>query len=344
MIIFLIASATAWFVGRRMRTPVAARLYIIGLLYLGFLAIELFLPGGDPEPWLILGGLALVVIAYRAVFLKLRGRAREVQAEREAEGAADASTEGPFSQVELERYARHIVLREVGGPGQRALKDAKVLVVGAGGLGSPALLYLGAAGVGTIGVIDDDVVDLSNLQRQIVHADERIGQPKVFSAQASVLAINPHVTIRPYHRRLTPEIAEDLFAEYDLILDGSDSFATREVVNRAAVACGKPVVAGAITQWEGQVTIYDPAGGAPCLACVFPEAPAPGLAPSCAEAGVIGALPGIVGSVMALEAIKEVTGAGTTLRGALLTWDGLDADARRITVKRRDDCPVCGDI
>ena len=193
-------------------------------------------------------------------------------------------------------------------------------------------------------MIDDDTVSLSNLQRQVVHTDARSGQPKVFSAEAGVHAINPHVTLRPYNRRLTPEIAQELFDEYDLILDGSDSFETRRLVNEAAVSTGKPLIAGAITQWEGQVTIYDPAGGAPCLTCLFPEPPAPGLAPGCAEAGVIGALPGIVGSVMALEAIKEITGAGTTLRGRMLLWDGLDADARRVTVLRREDCPTCGDI
>ena len=353
MILVLLLAAALWGLGWWMRTPVSARLYMIGLLYVVVLFVQFALPpghplretlGGGPDQWLVLGGMVALVLLYRMAFLRLRGRARTVQAAREADAAPDAPAQGPFSPVELERYARHIVLREVGGTGQRRLKDAKVLVVGAGGLGSPALLYLGAAGVGTIGVIDDDAVDLSNLQRQIAHADQRIGQPKVFSAQAAVTALNPHVAIRPYNRRLTAEIAEALFADYDLILDGSDAFATRDLVNRAAVATGKPVVAGAITQWEGQVTIYDPAGGAPCLACLFPEPPAPGLAPACAEAGVIGALPGIVGSVMALEAIKEITGAGTPLRGAMLIWDGLDADARRIAVARRADCPVCGDL
>ncbi|MDB2407762.1 HesA/MoeB/ThiF family protein [Jannaschia sp.] len=349
MMLVLILAAALWGVGVVLKTPVQARLYMIGLLYVAVLFVQLVLPAGHPlreslggsaAQWLILGGLVVAILIYRAGLTRVRGRAEAVQAEREQTPVPS----GPFSAVELERYARHIVLREIGGPGQRRLKQAKVLVIGAGGLGSPALLYLGAAGVGTIGVIDDDTVDLSNLQRQIIHTDARSGVPKVFSAQTALGEINPHVTLRPYHRRLTAEIAEDLFAEYDLILDGSDSFATRDMVNRAAVATGKPVVAGAITQWEGQLTIYDPAGGAPCLACLFPEAPAPGLAPSCAEAGVVGALPGIIGSAMALEAIKEITGAGTPLRGALLTWDGLDADARRITVARRADCAVCGDI
>ena len=198
--------------------------------------------------------------------------------------------------MELNRYARHIVLRELGGGGQRKLKEAKVLVIGAGGLGSPALLYLAAAGVGTIGVIDDDSVDGSNLQRQIIHRDQDIDTPKVFSAQAAMQALNPFVTVKPYHRRLTADLAAKLFAEYDLILDGSDNFDTRYLANRAAVATGKPLISGAITQWEGQISLYHPASGAPCFECLFPSRPAEGLAPSCAEAGVIAPLPGIIGS------------------------------------------------
>ncbi|GIT91217.1 molybdopterin biosynthesis protein [Jannaschia pagri] len=351
MMLVLFLGGAIWGLGVMLKTPVQARLYMLALLYVAVLFVQFALPdghglrlalGGSPGQWLVLGGLVGAVLVYREVLSRVKGRAVAAEAARE-EAEVPVQT-GPFSAVELERYARHIVLREVGGLGQKRLKDAKVLVVGAGGLGSPALLYLGAAGVGTIGVIDDDTVSLSNLQRQIVHTDDRSGTPKVFSAQIGINAVNPHVTVRPYDRRLTREIAEDLFADYDLILDGSDSFATRQMVNAAAVATGKPLIAGAITQWEGQLTIYDPAGGAPCLSCIFPEAPAHGLAPSCAEAGVIGALPGIVGAAMAMEAIKEITGAGTPLRGALLTWDGLDADARRVTIRRRADCKVCGDI
>ncbi|SFJ36197.1 HesA/MoeB/ThiF family protein [Jannaschia pohangensis] len=350
MILVLLMAAAIWGLGMVMKTPVQARFLMLALLYVAVLFVQFALPdghplraqlGGGPEQWLILGGLVAAFLAYRAVLGRVRNLARASETVQSAETPAP---EGPFRDVELERYARHIVLREIGGPGQRRLKEARVLVVGAGGLGSPALLYLAAAGVGTIGVIDDDVVSLSNLQRQIVHTDARSDTPKVFSAEIGMHAINPHVTVRPYNRRLTADIAEELFGDFDLILDGSDSFATRQLVNAAAVAAGRPVIAGAITQWEGQVTIYDPAGGAPCLACLFPGAPAPGLAPSCAEAGVVGALPGIIGSVMALEAIKDITGAGTTLRGAMLLWDGLDADTRRVTVKRRANCPVCGDI
>lgn len=351
MMLVLILAAAIWGFGLYFRVPAQARLLMLALLYVAVLFVQFALPdghplrvslGGSPGQWLVFGAIVAAILGYRQILGRVRARAQAVEADR-ARAEAPAQV-GPFSDVELERYARHIVLREVGGPGQNRLKEAKVLVIGAGGLGSPVLLYLGAAGVGTIGVIDDDVVSLSNLQRQIVHGDDRGGTPKVFSAEGAVRAINPHVTVRPYNRRLTADIAADLFEEYDLIVDGSDSFETRRLVNAAAVAARRPLVAGAITQWEGQVTIHDPANGAPCLTCLFPEAPAPGLAPSCAEAGVIGALPGIVGSVMALEVIKEITGAGTPLRGTLLLWDGLDADARRVKIGRRADCATCGHL
>ena len=216
------------------------------------------------------------------------------------------------------------------------------LVVGAGGLGSPALLYMAAAGVGTLGVIDDDTVENANLQRQVIHTDGRIGMPKVFSAAEAIGALNPHVTVRPYHRRLTEEIAAGLMAEYDLVLDGSDNFDTRYLVNRAAVAAGVPLIAAAMTQWEGQISLYDPARGGPCYECIFPERPAPGLVPSCAEAGVVAPLPGVIGSMMALEAVKHITGAGQGLRGRLVIHDALDAETRAIRLRPRPDCAVCG--
>jgi molybdopterin/thiamine biosynthesis adenylyltransferase len=294
--------------------------------------------GGDFRGWLALGFLAALFLAYRAVLRRVRARAEPAPPQQPA-ARINATA---FSSTELDRYARHIVLREVGGPGQRRLKDAKVLVVGAGGLGSPALLYLAAAGVGTIGVIDDDTVSNSNLQRQVIHADDRIGMPKVFSAETAIRALNPFVTVRPYNRRLTEETAAALFRDYDLILDGSDNFATRFLVNAAAVATSRPLIAAAITQWEGQISLYDPAHGAPCYACIFPQAPADGLAPSCAEAGVIGALPGVVGSMMALEAIKEITDAGQSLRGRMIIYDALWGENRTISLQRRKGCSVCG--
>ncbi|NGM44804.1 molybdopterin-synthase adenylyltransferase MoeB [Rhodobacter sp. SGA-6-6] len=293
------------------------------------------LVGGDFRAWLVFGLLAALVWLYATVFRAVKARA--------APPAVAAPAAG-FSETELNRYARHIFLREIGGPGQARLKAAKVLVVGAGGLGSPALLYLAASGVGTIGVIDPDVVEASNLQRQVIHSDARIGMPKVFSAEAAMKALNPFVAVRPYHRRLEAGIAADLVAEYDLVLDGTDNFDTRDLVNLACVRAGKPLVAGAITQWEGQLSVWDPARGAPCSACVFPERPAPGLVPTCAEAGVASPLPGIIGAMMAAEAVKLITGAGEPLRGRLMIHDALYAETRVIGVKRRPDCPVCGAI
>ncbi len=294
------------------------------------------LTGGDFRLWVTVGILGALVMLWRAGLRRLRPLA--------AVAGASPARPDTFGPVELDRYARHIMLREIGGTGQRRLRDARVLVVGAGGLGSPAILYLAAAGVGTIGVIDDDVVENANLQRQVLHADARIGMAKVRSAQIAALALNPFVAVRPYDRRLTDAIAGELFADYDLVLDGSDSFDTREVVNRAAVARGVPVILGALTQWEGQVTLLHPAAGAPCYACLFPERPAPGLVPSCAEAGVAGPLPGVIGSVMALEAVKHLTGAGRTLAGRLMLFDGLDAEVRVVGVKRRAGCAVCGGV
>lgn len=246
-----------------------------------------------------------------------------------------------MSPEEIERYARHLMLREIGGPGQARLNRARVLVVGAGGLGAPALLYLAAAGVGTIGVIDDDRVSASNLQRQVIFRTDSIGQPKVTAARHALTALNPFVSVLPVDARLT-EANAAMVADWDLVLDGSDNFDTRHLVNRACVAAGVPLISGAIAQWEGQLSLFDPARGAPCLACVFPVIPAAGLAPSCAEAGVMGALPGIIGAMMAAEAIKEITGAGATLRGRLLIHDALWGESRQITVRRDPACPVCG--
>jgi molybdopterin/thiamine biosynthesis adenylyltransferase len=267
---------------------------------------------------------------------------------RQKANALDDNRAGPlaktplFSDAELERYARHIVLREIGGLGQKRLKEAKVLVVGAGGLGAPALQYLAAAGVGFIGVIDDDLVDNSNLQRQVIHRDGSIDLPKVVSAAQEMRAQNPYVTVLPIHRRLTRELALEILGDYDLILDGTDNFSTRYMVNEIAARLQVPLISAALTQWEGQISTYDPARLGPCYQCVFPEAPAAGLAPSCAEAGVVGPLPGVIGSMMALEVVKELTLAGEGLRGRLVIYDGLFAETRIIKLKSRENCPICG--
>lgn len=249
-----------------------------------------------------------------------------------------------FSTEELDRYARHIVLHEVGGPGQQRLKAAKVLVIGAGGLGSPVILYLAAAGVGTIGVIDDDEVSLSNLQRQVLHATSEVGQPKTASAARAVERINPHVELVQRQTRLTDQNGPDLFPGYDMVLDGSDNFETRYLVNRLAVAAGIPLVSAAMGRWEGQLSIFHPLGGAPCYQCIFPEAPPAGTVPACSEAGVLGALAGVMGSMQAAETIKLITGAGTPLKGRLMLYDALNAESRTIRLSRRADCPVCAGV
>ncbi|SFR08396.1 HesA/MoeB/ThiF family protein [Poseidonocella sedimentorum] len=345
MLLVLAVAAAIWGAGHLTDAPKAQRWALIGVLYVAVILIQLTLPegaplreatGGGAAGWLILGGLAALVLIYRRLLGRLKARIADQAPER------PAPRQDRFSEAELERYARHIVLREVGGPGQKALKQARVLMLGAGGLGAPALQYLAAAGVGTIGVIDDDVVELSNLQRQVIHTDARSGMPKVFSAEAALKALNPHVDIRPYHRRFDETIAEDLLADYDMILDGTDNFETRYLANRVAARLGKPLISGALSQWEGQLSVFDPARGTPCYECIFPKAPAPGLAPSCAEAGVVGTLPGVVGAMMANEAIKRITGAGAGLEGEMLIFDALYGETRRVRLKSRPDCPVCG--
>ena len=244
-----------------------------------------------------------------------------------------------LTDEQLERYARHLVLREIGGSGQRRLGRARALCVGAGGLGSPALLYLAAAGVGTLGIVDDDHVSLSNLQRQVLHATSRVGRAKTDSAAAALAEINPEVRVVAHPVRLDADNAAALIGAYDLVLDGSDNFATRHLVNETCVALGRPLVSAAIGQWEGQLSLFRPGG--PCLACVFPEIPAAGLAPSCAEAGVLGALAGVMGAAQAAEAVKLIVGAGAPLAGRLMLYDALWAEFRTIEIKRRPDCRVC---
>lgn len=349
MVRVFVLAALLWGLGMVMGAPRRQRLVVVGVLFAVVLAIQVVLPaehplraltGGTPALWLMLGGAVATILLYGRGVQALRRRAA-------GRGGGlvpvpDDAARGSFSGTELERYARHIVLRELGGPGQKKLKAARVLVIGAGGLGAPVLQYLAAAGVGTIGVIDDDVVENANLQRQVIHRDADIGLAKVFSAQAAMEAQNPYVAVRPYYRRLTAEIAADLFADYDLVLDGTDNFDTRYLVNRVAAALGKPLVSGALSQWEGQLSLFDPGRGGPCYQCIFPQAPAAGLAPSCAEAGVVAALPGVIGAMMATEAIKAITGAGEVLRGEMLIYDALYGEMRRIGLKRRPDCPVCG--
>ena len=243
----------------------------------------------------------------------------------------------PFSPDEVERYARHLVLREVGGPGQQRLARARVLIVGAGGVGSPAALYLAAAGVGVLGLIDEDVVSLSNLQRQVLFDTVDQGRLKVEAGAERLRALNPHVAVETFPERLTQANAAEVVAGFDLALDGTDDFDTRLLVNRACVEAGKPLVSGALGRWSGQVGVF---AGRPCYQCLVPETPPD--AETCARVGVVGALAGEIGTMAALEAIKIITGAGEPLTGRLMLYDGLAGEARTVRVASDPTCPVCG--
>lgn len=357
MLLVFALAALVWWGGRALGWRSAARQVAVLFVMLAALAINVLLPPGnalreitgrDPNLWLLVLVLGTLAYLYRAGLRWLRKAARRKERERASAKPGESAPVGRGTDAdrlgpdELNRYARHIVLREIGGPGQKKLKAAHVLVVGAGGLGSPALLYLAAAGVGRITVVDDDNVDISNLQRQVIHRTADAGRAKAESAADAMHALNPHVEVRTVTERLTGETGAELFATADVILDGTDNFSSRYIANDFAVAAGKPLVSGALSQWEGQVSVFDPSHGGPCYRCIFPKPPADGLAPSCAEAGVMGPLPGVVGAMMAAEAVKLITGAGAPLRGAMVIYDGLWGETRRIGLKRRPDCPVCG--
>jgi sulfur-carrier protein adenylyltransferase/sulfurtransferase len=247
-----------------------------------------------------------------------------------------------FTDEQIERYSRHIILPEVGGEGQSRLLESKVLLVGAGGLGSPAAFYLAAAGVGNMGIIDFDTVDLSNLQRQIIHNTERIGMLKTESAKKTIAALNPDVKVTVFNERLSSENIMRLFDGYDYILDGTDNFATRYLINDACVMTGKTNIHGSIFRFEGQVTVFKPGDG-PCYRCLYPEPPPPGLVPNCQEGGVLGVLAGVIGNLQVVETLKLILGKGETLVGSLLLYDALKTEFRKLKLRKDPQCPVCGD-
>jgi adenylyltransferase/sulfurtransferase len=247
-----------------------------------------------------------------------------------------------LSNAEIQRYSRHLILPEVGMEGQKRIKGGRVLCIGAGGLGSPAALYLAAAGIGTLGVVDFDAVDESNLQRQILHGTPDVGRSKLQSARDRLTAINPEVQVETYETRLTSANALELFKGYDVILDGTDNFATRYLVNDACVLLKIPNAYGSIFRFEGQASVFATVGG-PCYRCLYPEPPPPGLVPSCAEGGVLGVLPGVIGTIQATEALKLILGAGQTLVGRLLLYDAWTMKFRELKLRRDPNCPVCGD-
>ena len=250
---------------------------------------------------------------------------------------------GLLSAEDLQRYSRHILLPEVGEQGQQELLRAKVLLIGAGGLGCPTGLYLAAAGVGNIGLVDADIVDKSNLQRQVLFGESMVGEPKVEAAKQRLLDLNPGVEVRAHYELLTSGNAMEILPEYDIIVNGCDNFPTRYLVNDAAVLAGKPVVDGSIFRFEGQATVYNPAEGGPCYRCQYPEPPPPGEVPSCAEGGVLGVLPGIIGVIQATEVVKLVLGRGASLIGRLVLYDALDMTFRELKLRRDPECPACGE-
>lgn len=252
-------------------------------------------------------------------------------------------TNAKLSNDEIRRYSRHLIMPEVGMEGQRNLKAGSVLLIGTGGLGSPLALYLAAAGVGHIGLIDFDVVDESNLQRQIAHGTSTVGVPKTESAKQRLADLNPFVEVTTYETQISSENALDLMRPYDVIIDGTDNFPTRYLTNDASVMLGKPNVYGSIFRFEGQATVFHPKEGGPCYRCLYPEPPPPGLVPSCAEGGVLGVLPGVIGTIQATEAIKLLTGIGEPLIGRLMLYDALSMRFRELKLRRNKDCPVCGD-
>ena len=250
---------------------------------------------------------------------------------------------GLLSDDDLQRYSRHILLPEVGESGQQKLLKAKVLMVGAGGLGCPTGLYLAAAGVGTLGLVDADVVDRSNLQRQVLFGESVVGKPKVEAARDRLLDLNPGIDVRSHFELLTSDNAMDVLSDYDIIVNGCDNFPTRYLVNDAAVLLGKPVVDGSIFRFEGQATVYNPAAGGPCYRCLYPEPPPPGEVPSCAEGGVLGVLPGIVGVIQATEVVKLILGSGSSLMGRMVLYDAIDMKFRELKLRPDPQCPVCGE-
>jgi len=262
---------------------------------------------------------------------------------RFAKGNMDVPGQAKLTNDEIRRYSRHLVLPEVGVEGQEKLKAASVLCIGAGGLGSPVAMYLAAAGVGRIGLVDFDVVDETNLQRQIIHGTRDIGRPKLQSATETIRDINPHVVVEGHETRLTSENALDIFKPYDVVIDGTDNFPTRYLSNDACVLLKKPNIYGSIFRFEGQASVFAPHLGGPCYRCLYPEPPPPGMVPSCAEGGVLGVLPGVIGVIQATEAIKLILGRGEPLIGRLLLYNALDMHFREMRLRRDKNCPVCGE-
>jgi|TARA_Y100000287_G_scaffold5559_1_gene4519 molybdopterin/thiamine biosynthesis adenylyltransferase len=334
----------AWFLTGYLGMSRNSRLGIVFAMFLSILLSLLVLAEtnsfsitmGGWAPWATISFLVGLVFLFQLFIKILKNKSKDHKSN-------DNEKNDEFSEHELERYSRHIILKEIGGLGQRRIKDSSVLILGVGGLGSPVIQYLAASGVGTIGIIDDDKVSLSNLQRQVIYPTEQLGEQKVFSATEAIYKLNSNVNVRPYNRRLNAEIAEEIFSEYDVIVDGTDNFETRYIANAAATKTNKPLVSGALSQWEGQVSVFAPHQGGPCYACVFPKPPKEGAVLTCAEGGVFSPLPGVIGSFMAVETLKILTQSGSTLLGQMFIYDSLNGETRKIKTDRSINCPVCSD-
>ena len=339
---FLSCLIFAWFLAGYLGMSQNLRAIYVVLLLVGILGALVLIPEthsfsirmGGWAPWATISFIFGVTFLFRLFISALRNKSNKIN-------FTDVQAADEFSNHELERYSRHILLKEFGGLGQRRIKDSRVLIIGAGGLGAPIIQYLAASGVGTIGIIDHDKVSLSNLQRQVIYLTNQVGEQKVFSAADAIYKLNSNVNVRPYNRRLNSEIAEEIFSEYDVIVDGTDNFETRYIANAAATTTKKPLVSGALSQWEGQVSVFAPHQGGPCYACVFPTPPKDGLALTCSEGGVFSPLPGVVGSVMAVETLKILSQSGETLLGQMFIYDGLRGESRKIKLKPIKKCPVC---
>ena len=339
---FLSCLIFGWFLAGYLGMSQNLRAIYVVILLAGILGALVLIPEthsfsirmGGLAPWATISFIFGVTFLFRLFISALRNKSNKIN-------FTDVQAADEFSNHELERYSRHILLKELGGLGQRRIKDSKVLIIGAGGLGAPIIQYLAASGVGTIGIIDHDKVSLSNLQRQVIYLTNQVGEQKVFSAADAIYKLNSNVNVRPYNRRLNSEIAEEIFSEYDVIVDGTDNFETRYIANAAATTIKKPLVSGALSQWEGQVSVFAPHQGGPCYACVFPTPPKDGLALTCSEGGVFSPLPGVVGSVMAVETLKILSQSGETLLGQMFIYDGLRGESRKIKLKPIKKCPVC---
>ena len=309
-------------------------IFILGTLFIIPETNSFSIVMGGWAPWATISFLFCITFLFRLFIDVLRNKSKDVY-------LSDVKEADEFSNHELERYSRHILLKELGGLGQRRIKDSSVLIIGAGGLGAPVIQYLAASGVGTIGIIDHDKVSLSNLQRQVIYPAKQVGEQKVFSAADAIYQLNSNVNVRPYNRRLNSEIAEEIFSEYDVVVDGTDNFETRYISNSAAVITKKYLVSGALSQWEGQVSVYAPHKGGPCYACVFPSPPKDDLALTCSEGGVFSPLPGVIGSVMAVETLKILSHSGNTLLGQMFIYDSLKGESRKIKINPSKTCPIC---